>query len=335
MVDHNLVTAAEEIADFRQVRPHLVILGAGASRAAFPQGELHGHRLPLMADFTEIVPVAPILEKSGINWRSKNFEEVYSSLSENPERRILQRDLEEAVFSYFSELRLPETPTLYDLLVLSLRKKDVIATFNWDPFLIQACQRSGRITLSLPCLLFLHGNVAHGYCDRDSFQGPRGQLCPRCQEPFQADKLLFPIAKKDYPSDPSIRKAWEVLRVALREALAVTVFGYAAPASDNDAVSIMAEAWGTSEKRQFELFEVIDIRAREEVQASWEAFTFRDHRRVYASLRESMLANHPRRSIEAFLNRYVDGKFLQGNRAIEARTLGELHDWFRPLVEAE
>jgi hypothetical protein len=48
-----------------------------------------------------------------------------------------------------------------------------------------------------------------------------------------------------------------------------------------------------------------------------------------------MLVNHPRRSIEAFLNRYIDGKFLEGNPVIEAGTLGELHDWFRPLVDAE
>jgi cyclic nucleotide-binding protein len=33
-------------------------------------------------------------------------------------------------------VRHPELLTLYDHLVLSLRPKDVIATFNWDPFLI-------------------------------------------------------------------------------------------------------------------------------------------------------------------------------------------------------
>ena len=32
-------------------RPHLVVLGAGASRAAFPDGDKNGKRLPLMADF--------------------------------------------------------------------------------------------------------------------------------------------------------------------------------------------------------------------------------------------------------------------------------------------
>jgi hypothetical protein len=335
MPDNIVGSRAQEIADVQSARPHLVILGAGASRAAFPQGELQGRRLPLMVDFADIVPVAPILQKSGIEWRDKNFEEVYSLLSANPEHRNYQTELEEAVFHYFSELRLPDTPTLYDLIVLSLRKKDVIASFNWDPFLIQALQRNGKVTNSLPAPLFLHGNVAHGYCSRDRFQGPRGQLCPRCEEPFKPDQLLFPIATKDYSSDPAIKKAWEVTSVALKDALVVTVFGYSAPASDTDAIAIMSEAWGKPAKRQFELFEIIDIRAREEVRTSWEAFIFSGHYRVSTTFSESFLAIHPRRSIEAFLSQYIHANFLEGNRVVEAKTLDELHDWFRPLIEAE
>jgi len=335
MVDPNLVTTAEEIKNFRQVRPHLVIIGAGASRAAFPHGERNGHRLPLMMDFGEIVPVGSVLRESGIDWRGKNFEEVYSLISENPDHRVLQAQIEKVVFEYFAELRLPETPTLYDTLILSLRQKDVIATFNWDPFLIQAWQRSATLTKSLPSLLFLHGNVAHGYCDRDRYQGLRGECCPRCCEMFQSDRLLFPVAKKDYSSDPAISKAWEVIRFALKEALAVTIFGYSAPASDKDAVSIMQEAWGSPEKRQFEAFEIIDVKSKEQVRANWTGFVKIDHYRIYASVRDSMLVRHPRRSGEAFLNQYIEGKFLEGNPVIEAKTLGELHDWFRPLVEAE
>jgi hypothetical protein len=335
MADHNLVTAAEEIGDFRHVRPHVVIIGAGASRAAFPNGERNGHRLPLMMDFAEIVPVGPVLQESGIDWQGKNFEEVYSLISENSEHGLLQTKIEKVVFDYFSELRLPETPTLYDTLILSLRQKDVIATFNWDPFLIQAWQRSARVTKSLPCLLFLHGNVAHGYCDRDRYQGPRGENCPCCGEMFRSDRLLFPVAKKDYSSDPAISKAWEVIRVGLRDALAVTIFGYSAPASDKDAVSIMQQAWGSPEKRQFEAFEIIDIKPRVQVRANWAGFVYSDHYRTYASLQDSMLARHPRRSGEAFLNQYIDGKFLEGNPVIEAKTLHELDDWFRPLVETE
>ena len=160
-------------------------------------------------------------------------------------------------------------------------------------------------------------------------------MCPRCLEPFQPDNLLFPIARKDYSSDPAIKKAWEVTREGLKNALVVTTFGYSAPASDKDALSIMSEAWGEPANRQFELFEMIDIKPREEVRASWTAFIFSGHYRTCTHFSESFLAIHPRRSIEAFLNQYIDANFLAGNRLIEAKTLDELHNWFRPLVKAE
>lgn len=35
--------------------PHVVILGAGASRAAFPYGNAKGRRLPVMADLADCV----------------------------------------------------------------------------------------------------------------------------------------------------------------------------------------------------------------------------------------------------------------------------------------
>jgi hypothetical protein len=59
-----------------------------------------------------------------------------SELTVDPGKTTILERLERAVFDYFSSLQLPDEPTLYDHLVLSLRPKDVIATFNWDPFLI-------------------------------------------------------------------------------------------------------------------------------------------------------------------------------------------------------
>jgi hypothetical protein len=36
-------------------RPHVVLLGAGASYAAFPNGDKNGHKLPLLKDFVEVI----------------------------------------------------------------------------------------------------------------------------------------------------------------------------------------------------------------------------------------------------------------------------------------
>jgi hypothetical protein len=54
--------------------------------------------------------------------------------------------------------KLPNEPTIYDHLVLSLRPKDLIATFNWDPFLYQAFVRNGHVG-DMPYLAFLHGTM--------------------------------------------------------------------------------------------------------------------------------------------------------------------------------
>ena len=47
------VSAQQEIEQIEMGRPHVVILGAGASYAAFPNGDMHGRKLPLMNNFVE------------------------------------------------------------------------------------------------------------------------------------------------------------------------------------------------------------------------------------------------------------------------------------------
>ena len=123
--------------------PHVVILGAGCSRAAWPNGDANGAKLPLMNDFLDTLqPLKPLLKDAGISADGRNFEKVYSEIHQM-ERTDFESEAESIVRSYFRSLRLPSEPTLYDHLLLGLRAKDVIATFNWEPFLIQAAfQRS-------------------------------------------------------------------------------------------------------------------------------------------------------------------------------------------------
>ena len=68
--------------------------------------------------------------------------------------------------------------TVYDFLILSLTEKDVIATFNWDPLLLQAYVRCNEITDNLPHLLCLHGNVGTGYCEEHREFGSKDAVCP-------------------------------------------------------------------------------------------------------------------------------------------------------------
>ena len=147
------VTVAQEIAQVQIERPHVVLLGAGASRAALPGGDRNGKILPLMADFSDVLPIGQILDPLGIEHESKNFENVYSSVSKDKHLDDARIELENLIYEYFDSLRLPEEPTLYDYLVRSLRPKDVIATFNWDPFLIEAaCRNYDANALPYPIL---------------------------------------------------------------------------------------------------------------------------------------------------------------------------------------
>jgi hypothetical protein len=52
-----------EISKIIMKRPHIVLLGAGASRAAFPNGDRNGMKLPLMCDLVEMLGLDSVLDK--------------------------------------------------------------------------------------------------------------------------------------------------------------------------------------------------------------------------------------------------------------------------------
>lgn len=326
-------SCADEIADVSMTRPHVVLVGAGASRAACPNGDRHGRFLPVMKDFYQVPNIGSLLKAAGFDPHA-NFETIYSQIAADPALVDLCRALEDTVFQYFSSLELPTAATIYDHLIVSLRPKDVIATFNWDPFLIQAARRH-RYIGEMPRLLFLHGNVAHGFCVRDRVSGVRGARCSQCGEPFAPDRLLFPIEKKDYESDPSISAGWEGLRYALKHAFMFTIFGYGAPSSDASAVALLSSAWGEPSRRSLEQTEIIDIRSAGELRAVWKRFIHTHHYEIHASFYDSWLAMHPRRSGEAFTSQYLDAEFIEDNPLPSRASLSELHDWLQPLLSAE
>jgi hypothetical protein len=81
--------------------PHIVILGAGASRACCPTGDRNGRTLPLMNDFIECVGIEEIIRKSGQNL-SGNFETIYSRIYRNGDEYILSK-LDAEIRTYFSQ----------------------------------------------------------------------------------------------------------------------------------------------------------------------------------------------------------------------------------------
>jgi hypothetical protein len=329
------VTVEQEIKQVSVERSHVVILGAGASRAAFPSGDRNGRILPVMADLTKILEIEPILSRHSITSDSENFELLYSRLhNSNPDHPVL-RELDSAVARYFGELELPDCATIYDHLLLSLRSKDIVATFNWDPFLMQAYYRNyGRC--SLPKILFLHGSVAVAFCPRHKVvRGKPTQECHYCKETLTPSRLLYPVTNKDYANDPFIEKEWSALKHFIKDAFALTIFGYGAPATDVEAVELMKSAWTENRSKEFNQTEIIDILGKSSLESRWSEFTFSHHYDIAGNFYDSWIARHPRRSCEAYWNQNMEAQFIDNNPLPKGVGFDELYAWLNPLINAE
>lgn len=135
-------------------RPHVVILGAGASCAAIPSGDKFGRKISAMSGFIDKLGLNKVISKVSIRTESDNLEDIYMELDERskkePDCNAVKIELENVIRDYMSNFILPDEATIYDFLVLSLTSKDLIATFNWDPFLVQAIARAKRYTNNIP-----------------------------------------------------------------------------------------------------------------------------------------------------------------------------------------
>lgn len=328
---------AEEIADHRPVRPHVVLLGAGASRAALPTGDRSGTPIPLLAEVAAQLDLRTHFPRDLQGLADSDFEAAYSQLFDRD--RAAVEPIDSRVRIFFQELEIPDEATIYDALLLSLRPKDAIFTFNWDPFLLQANLRLMRAGVrDLPRLHFLHGCVAVGYCPDHNVMMTLSQRCRECASPPVATRLLFPVEHKDYQGDGFVKDEWDFLRGILRETLFFTIFGYSAPATDVEAIDLLKDGWGPVEERQFEQTEIINRAGadEDELRATWDPFIHTHHYEIHGSFFDSWLANHPRRSIEAFHRQYIEAQFIENNPIPTGLgSLTDLISWFQPLLDAE
>lgn len=316
--------------------PHLWVLGAGASFAAAPDGDANGSPLPLLRNLAHVIGIADEVTHQGLADLVNDFEGLYSFIFDKPEYVELRDLAEEKVLAYFEKLRLPSTPTVYDYLVLGLRKKDLIATFNWDPFLLQAYRRNFDAARgNLPYICFLHGNVAAGCCVQDQKAGAVGARCSKCGNLLEPTKLLFPVERKNYNDDSFIKSQWEQTTDFADIAYIFSVFGYSAPKTDVEARTLLKSAWTTSKyARQSEL-EVIDVKSDEELEQAWSEFQFSHHFRYHHDFSECLLYKRPRRSCELLYSWLLDVEWTEDKPYPDCQTLEELHDWIAPLIEEE
>lgn len=330
----NTVSVEQEMEQVEVGKPHVVILGAGASYAAFPNGDKNGRKLPLMNNLVQTLGLQDLISSTGLSFSSDNFEDIYSDLHRKPELTGIRADLEKAVYDYFSGMELPDEPTLYDHLVLSLRDKDVIASFNWDPFLAQAIRRNGS-RFRLPTALFLHGNVGVGYCPDKHTKGNNGSRCSRCGKALIPTKLLYPVEEKNYHLDEFISHEWELIAHFLKHAFMLTIFGYGAPTSDVSAMELFTEAWGSVDDRVMEETEIVDIKDEDDLCETWSQFIHSHHYQVKHDFYKSWIANHPRRTGEAYFNQFYDSKFIDNNPLPNTASFNDLWAWYDRLQKHE
>lgn len=318
------------------MRSHTVILGAGATIAAIPNGDKNGKSSSVMNGLIDKLHMSDVLSGVKLKTKSKNLEDIYSELCSKEEYSQVLKELENRIYDYFSSLELPEEPTVYDYLVLSLTRNDAIATFNWDPLLIQAYVRCHNITENLPHLYCLHGNVAVGYCEHDREYGTLDSICPECGIRFTPTKLLYPIKNKDYNNDPFIRHCWEATEFSIENSFMLTIFGYSAPNSDTNAVSLLKKAWGDLDNRELEEVSVIDIIDEEDMYYKWSDFIYTHHYNYTNNFFDSYLGKFPRRTCETIFGTFLMNLFADDTKGFhDGMSWVEIEELLKDLIEEE
>jgi hypothetical protein len=211
-------------------------------------------------------------------------------------------------------LVLPKYSTIYDLLLLSLRQKDAIFTFNWDPFLADAYERlADKVgSSSLPNIFHLHGNVRVAFCEHCNLAMRKADVCGTCSTSMTPTRLLYPVENKDYTDGLYLDSQWKQFREFIGRALIITVFGYSAPTTDKKAMAIFDRAWKDGESHKFiHRLEIIDIRDVDELAWQWSPFSIFHHIDVRQTFHESTLARYPRRSCEALFHSNYEGKYVE------------------------
>lgn len=285
-------------------RPHIVLLGAGASVAAAPNGDKNGKRIPVLNSLPATLGIEAELKQAGFKLPISDFEQAFTEICADEGKAELRKLVEDRVYSYFSTLQLPDEPTVYDYLVTGLRHKDVIATFNWDPFLIQAYIRNNAFETG-PRFLFLHGSVAVGLCMAHKTMGFPWQVCSKCGGQFEKSQLLYPVGKKDYAKDKFIASQWEQLKRDLAIGYGFTIFGYSGPKTDMEARQLMSEQWTASPIYQQSEVEIIDIADRDWLEENWQDVICSHHYRIHSDWKQALFYQHPRRTTEALYDSLV------------------------------
>lgn len=314
-----------------QHRPHVVVLGAGASYATTPDGEKSGRRLPLMKDLADALELQFLLDKKKYAAAVNGFEVFFEELmqSGNPS---LVNEIERRTYELFDSYKISDSVTIYDRLVLSLRAKDTIVSFNWDPLLPYAYRRNGFLR-TLPSLWFLHGNVKAGACEKDNLVGWTDDRCRICHQPLKPVPLLYPISHKDYDSHPVLAESWRHFEDELTNAYFLTVFGYSAPMTDEVARERFIGSLRRNTMADVLQLEIVDPNAKQLLKARYSGITDNLHASCLDQISQSWLSMHPRLTCEALFQATMMMEPIRPYEMPKTKNLYELQEWYAQFSE--
>jgi hypothetical protein len=192
----DLENKVHQFEKYYKSRPHVVLLGAGASVATILNGDKNGKKISAMKGFIDKLGMQSIISSINLKTTSDNLEDIYMEMYERGDCEPQRIQLEDAIEKYFCDFELPDVPTIYDFLLLSLTNKDLVATFNWDPLLVEAYGRCSRITDNLPQMAFLHGNIAVATCEEDMVLGSPYAVCSKCGRMLKKSTIAVPNKRK-------------------------------------------------------------------------------------------------------------------------------------------
>ena len=264
----------------------------------------------------------------------KGFEAQFSWIRRQTAHSSGLIRIEKLIFEYFENLELPDTPTIYDYIVLGLRSKDIVATFNWDPLLLLAHKRN-RTIKSLPDIRFLHGCAGLATCQVHDVLGSPFESCPLCNKALIRGKLFFPDDDKDYTKDELISREWGVVAENLKNAFHLTIFGYSGPVTDYNARRLLLEGWTQSPLLEMSHVEIIDIRDEDELRRCWKEFIPFHHDMITTDFARSTIARWPRRTAEYKMMASFYGIPAEDLGHFETNSLQELQDWHSEIAATE
>ena len=184
--------------------------------------------------------------------------------------------------------------------------------------------------MPLPKIFHLHGNVRVSYCSNCKLSLLRASVCPTCSKEVTPTQLLYPVHNKNYASDGFVSTQWDAVRSFVSRAAYITIFGYSAPDTDQEAMQIFTEAWkGEYSEKIVNRVEIIDIADFDELCRKWDPFAHHGHYQIRRNFFESSLARYPRRTCEAlahsgFLGQVVENIPWAGSLAGLQESIKEL-----------